>query len=137
MYTTTTLKVVAFVCAFAQVSATVSSTHAPTHAPSVAPTGPTMAPTAAPTNPTSTPTSTPTALQAWTYGETSSGDTCTGITTDPCGTAYWGEIAGYELCSTGENQSPINIVSAEPDYELRMPEFHVEHDGCDVSCSAW
>jgi hypothetical protein len=86
-------------------------------------------------DPTSMPSSRPTELQGWTYGETATGAACAGTTSDPCGTDHWGEVTGYETCATGEEQSPINIVSAEPDYELRMPEFHITADGCDVSAS--
>lgn len=132
MIVVNSLTVTALVCALAKVSATVTATHAPTVSPTVTATNPTAAPTPGPTFPTSVPTSMPTQLQAWTYGDTSSGASCAGTTSDPCGTEYWGNIAGYEMCSTGTAQSPINIASSEPDFELRMPDFHVLHDGCDV-----
>jgi len=73
------------------------------------------------------------AVSGWTYAET--GSSCAGTDIDPCGPEYWDHLPDHngDECSAGHEQSPINIARATPNYELRMPDFHVVDDGCDVS----
>jgi carbonic anhydrase len=75
-------------------------------------------------------------VTGWTYAETSS--SCAGTVADPCGPEYWDHLPDHagDTCGEGHEQSPVNIVRATPNYELRMPEFHVVADGCDVG-SLW
>ncbi len=70
----------------------------------------------------------------WTYNPTSS--TCTGIGSDVCGPAYWGNIAGYEDCENVDNvskQSPIDFTNVAYDESLQTPKFEWVEGGCSVS----